>query len=82
LVRSQFASGRSFDRTIRSRFSVLFLGPRANVELVPKFHIALHASHTALPMVILKISPLHTTPNVRLKFVQIDYKLLRAIDVS
>jgi hypothetical protein len=25
-----------------------FLGPRANVELVPKFHVALHASHAAL----------------------------------
>jgi hypothetical protein len=33
---------------------VVFLGPRANAELVPKFHIALHASHAALP---LKISP-------------------------
>jgi hypothetical protein len=24
-----------------------FLGPRANAELVPKFHVALHASHAA-----------------------------------
>jgi hypothetical protein len=31
--------------------SVIFLGPRANAELVFKFHIALHASHAALPMV-------------------------------
>jgi hypothetical protein len=30
---------------------------RANDELVPKFHVALHASHAALPMVTLKISP-------------------------
>jgi hypothetical protein len=37
----------------------VFLGPRANAELVPKFHVALHASHAALPMVILKIS--HST---------------------
>jgi hypothetical protein len=29
-------------------FSVVFLGPRANVEFVPKFHVALHASHAAL----------------------------------
>jgi hypothetical protein len=36
----------------RSRFSVVFLGPRANAELVPKFHVALYASHAALPMVI------------------------------
>jgi hypothetical protein len=37
-------------------FSVVFLGPRTNAELVPKFHVALHASHAALPMVTLKIS--------------------------
>jgi hypothetical protein len=30
---------------------VVFLGPRANAELVPKFHVALHASHAALSMV-------------------------------
>jgi hypothetical protein len=35
---------------------VVLLGPRANAELVPKFHVTLHASHTALPMVTLKIS--------------------------
>jgi hypothetical protein len=57
LAGSQFASGRSCDRPTRSRFSVVFLGPRANAELVPKFHIALYASHVALPMVTLKISP-------------------------
>jgi hypothetical protein len=34
-----------------------FLGPRANAELVLKFHFALHASHAALPMVTLTISP-------------------------
>jgi hypothetical protein len=43
LVRSQFASGRSCDRPTRSRFSVFFLGPRVNAELVPKFHVSLHA---------------------------------------
>jgi hypothetical protein len=36
---------------------LVFLGPRANAELVPKFHVALHASNAALPMVTLKISP-------------------------
>jgi hypothetical protein len=36
---------------------MVFLGPRANAELVPKFHVALHASHAALPMVALQISP-------------------------
>jgi hypothetical protein len=57
LARSQFASGRSCDRPNRSSFSVVFLGPRANAELALKFHIALHASHAALPMVTLQISP-------------------------
>jgi hypothetical protein len=52
LARSQFVSGKSCDQSTRSRFSVVFLGPRANAELVPKFHVALHASHAALPMVI------------------------------
>jgi hypothetical protein len=56
-VRSQFASGRSRDRPTRSRFSVVFLGPRANAELVHKFHVALHVKHAALPMLKLKISP-------------------------
>jgi hypothetical protein len=36
LASSQFASGRSCDRPTRSRFSVAFLGPRANAELVPR----------------------------------------------
>jgi hypothetical protein len=35
---------------------VVFFGPRANAELVPKFHVALHASHAAFSMVALKIS--------------------------
>jgi hypothetical protein len=57
LARSQFASWRSCDRPTRSRFSVVFLSPRANAELIPKFHFTLHASHAALPIVTLKISP-------------------------
>jgi hypothetical protein len=28
-----------------SESSVVLFGPRKNVELVPKFHVALHASH-------------------------------------
>jgi hypothetical protein len=39
---------------------VVFLGLRANAELAPKFHIALHASHAALPMVTLNILPYST----------------------
>jgi hypothetical protein len=57
LARSQCASGRYCDRPTRPRFSMVFLGPRANAELVSKFHIALHASHAVLPMVTLKLSP-------------------------
>jgi hypothetical protein len=33
---------------VTTRFSVVFLGPRTNVELVPKFYVALLASHAAL----------------------------------
>jgi hypothetical protein len=45
-------------KVVRQASSVeVFLGPRANAELVPKFHVVLHASHAALPMVTLKISP-------------------------
>jgi hypothetical protein len=55
LARSQFASQTSCDRPTRSRFSVVFLGPRANAELVSRF--ALHASQAALPIVTLKMSP-------------------------
>jgi hypothetical protein len=50
------ASGRFCNRPARSRFSMVFLGPRASAELVPKFHVALHASHVALHCT-LKISP-------------------------
>jgi hypothetical protein len=44
---------------------VVFLGPSANAELVPKFHVALHASQAALPMVASEI--LHCT-NVTSKY--------------
>jgi hypothetical protein len=57
LASSRFASGKSCDWPTRSRFSMVFLGPKANAELVPKFDVALHASHAALPMVALEISP-------------------------
>jgi hypothetical protein len=36
---------------------VVFLDPRANAELVPKFHVALHASHAAILMVTSKFRP-------------------------
>jgi hypothetical protein len=41
----------------RSRFSVVLLDPRANAELVPRLHVALHASYAALPMVTSKFRP-------------------------
>jgi hypothetical protein len=41
---------------------VAFLGPRENAELVPKFHIALHASYAALPMVTSKFRPTVALP--------------------
>jgi hypothetical protein len=52
LARSQFASGRCCDRPTRSKFCVIFLSLRENAELVLKFHVALNASHAALPRVI------------------------------
>jgi hypothetical protein len=39
------------DCWLEVRISVIFLGPRANADLVPKFHVALHASHAAFAMV-------------------------------
>jgi hypothetical protein len=51
LAISQFASGRSCGLPTRSSFSVVFLGPRTNAELVPKFHLTLYASYAALSMV-------------------------------
>jgi hypothetical protein len=57
LARSQYAFRRSCNRPTRSRFSVVFHGPRANAKLVSKFHVALHASHAALPMLTSKFRP-------------------------
>jgi hypothetical protein len=54
LARSQFVSGRPCDQPTRSRYSVVFFGPRACAELVPKFHVALPVSHAALPLVTLR----------------------------
>jgi hypothetical protein len=65
LASSKFASGRSCDRPARLKLSVVLLCSKANSELVPKFHVALHASHAALPMVTLNISP---CTNVTLTF--------------
>jgi hypothetical protein len=57
LARIQLATGRSCDQPTRSRFSVVFLGPRANAVLVRKFHVALHASHAALAILTSKSRP-------------------------
>jgi hypothetical protein len=56
LAKSQFASGRSCDLQTRSRLLVASLGSRTNADLVPKFHVALYASHAALPMETLNCS--------------------------
>jgi hypothetical protein len=37
---------------------MIFLGPRANAELVPKFHIALQAFPVALTTLISKLIPI------------------------
>jgi hypothetical protein len=42
----------------RSRFPMVFLGPRANVKLVPKFHDELQSSHAALPMLNQNFTPM------------------------
>ena len=49
LAISQYASGRLCERPTRSRFSVVFLGPKAMLKSVPQIHVALHASHSTLP---------------------------------
>jgi hypothetical protein len=36
--------------------SVVFLGPRTNAKLEPKFHVVLQGSHAALPMVTLPLN--------------------------
>jgi hypothetical protein len=54
---------------------VVFLGLIANAELVPQFHVALHASHAALSMAILQISPY---TNVTLTF-DFDFGLDRPV---
>lgn len=45
-LRTQFAARRSCDRQIRLRFSVVFIGVTANVELVTKFHTIYCMPHT------------------------------------
>jgi hypothetical protein len=67
LARSQYASGRSCDRPTRTRFSVVFLGLRVNAVFVPKFHVSLHASHAALPVLTSTFRPHGTLPHVKIK---------------
>jgi hypothetical protein len=49
-------------------FFVVFLDPRANAELVPKFHVALHASHVVLFMVTSKFHPNTDLPMLNYNF--------------
>jgi hypothetical protein len=69
-------------------FSVDFLGSRANAELVPKVHVALHASHAALPRLRYnKLISLAWKRFLPLKYLFLGIKLLilsfyRCIDLS
>jgi hypothetical protein len=57
LTRNQLAPGRSCDRPTHSRLSVVFLDRTGNAELVPKFHVALFISYTALPKLTSNFHP-------------------------
>jgi hypothetical protein len=71
LALSQFVSGRSYDWPTRS-ISVISLCPRANAELLPKFHVAPYATHAALPMVTLKCRPYVALPMLDQNFTTIQ----------
>jgi len=48
---------KSCGRPTRPKFSIVFLGPTANHELVPKIHVALHVSHAAVTKSFAKTQP-------------------------
>jgi hypothetical protein len=62
-----YREGKSCDRTTGSRFTVVFLGSIANAELVPKFHVVLHASHAAIPILTSKLGP-KVAPQINITF--------------
>ena len=64
LGRSQCASGRPCDPPLRSRFSVIFLGTRANSKLVSRFHVSLLLSHSAVPVLLSKFLPRRSPSNL------------------
>jgi hypothetical protein len=64
-------------KDLRPASSIKVFHPRANAELVPKFHVALHASHAALPLVALEIS--HCT-NVTSTFGDLVLQVSRVSD--
>jgi hypothetical protein len=49
--------GSSCDRPTRSKFSMVFLGPRANLEFVHKYQVARNARHEAISILISKFHP-------------------------
>jgi hypothetical protein len=63
LARSQFASRRSSDRFIWSKFSAAFFGSRVNSEVLQIFHLVLHASRVAFPVLALKFCPKCSPPD-------------------
>jgi hypothetical protein len=64
LARSRFTTGMACDRPFRSRFSIFFLDPVANVELLRRLCFALHAYHVALPTSTSEFRPKCNLPNV------------------
>jgi len=48
-------------------FSPVLLGSKVNPETIPKFHVALHASHMAVFKINLKFLSKHRCPNVKKK---------------
>jgi hypothetical protein len=67
LAGSRYVSGRSCDRQTGSRFAVVFLGSRANAELVPKFHVELRAFHAVLRILTSKLRP-KVAPQINIQF--------------
>jgi hypothetical protein len=47
---------------------VVFLGPRANAQLVSKFHVVLHTSYATLPMATSKFLALMQPFKLRFRF--------------
>ena len=58
LARSQYASGRSSDRSSLHKFSLVFLSSSKCWDGFQDSKLLLHASHAVLPTWVIKINPL------------------------